>query len=206
MARRKRKTAQQLIAELEADPEWVRGRELRDRAHRERVDELRRAERPIVEDLRRCGAAVDSVGDLVQEEAPYAALLPVLLAHLDKPYPHPVRESIARALAVPEARSFWDQLVVRFESEPEAAVSQVKWALHLAIAAAADVSVLPALIRLAVDRKHGRNRAMFALALGNMAFGKLRDPLARAALNELRGDPDIGVDVRKVMRGKSIVS
>lgn len=169
--------------------------ESRRQESRYKAAEDARAEVPLVQELQAAGAEVSSVWDLVNTKDSYPQLISILFAHLDRPYPQKVREGIARALAVPESRSHWDELVKRYLAETETTTNGMKWALHLAIAAAADISVLDTLIRLAVDRRHGRNRAMFVDALA-----RLNDPRARTALNELAGDPDLADDVRRVMK------
>jgi pimeloyl-ACP methyl ester carboxylesterase len=83
----------------------------------------------------------------------------------------------------------------RENAETDAAANGMKWALHLAIAAAADVSVLEPLIKLACDRRHGRNRALFVDALA-----RIDDPRAKATLEELANDPDLAEDVRRVTK------
>jgi hypothetical protein len=69
----------------------------------------------------------------------------------------------------------------------------MKWALHLAIAAAADASVFDTLIGLTIDRSHERNRAMFV-----DAPARLEVPRTRAALDELADDPALAGDVQRV--------
>lgn len=72
------------------------------------------------------------------------------------------------------------------EPDPGRDVNELKWSLHLAIAAAADPSVLDELIHLACDHRHGAHRSEFVDALARIGGTR-----ARAALDELRGDPDL---------------
>jgi hypothetical protein len=191
VSKRKRQTAEEFIAELQRDRGYLETVRLRDeRIAREEAD-LGRAEQPLVAELRAAGAAVESVWDLVNTKERYPQLVPILLAHLRRDYPKRIREGIARALAVPEARAGWDQLVRAFLAEdgpidPVQGANEMKWCLHLAVAAAADGSVLDELIGLVADRRHGPHRSLFVDALARMS-----DPRARAALEELRGDPDL---------------
>lgn len=189
----KHRTAAELLAELEKDPAFIQQRLEREAALKSKEEEYARAEAPLVEDLRAAGTHVSSVWDLVNTKKPYPKLLPVLFKHLDRLYPERVREGIARALAVPEARSLWHEIVSRYLAEADNTPHGIKWALHLIIAAAADVTVLDTLIRLVCDRRHGRNRALFVDALA-----RIDDPRARAALAELASDPDLEDDVRRV--------
>lgn len=77
--------------------------------------------------------------DLVNAKTPYLKVLPVLLQHLDRPYPEKVFGGIARSLAVPDARPYWNQLVDHYLASTESVPNEVKWALHAAIAEAADM-------------------------------------------------------------------
>lgn len=191
MARQKPMTAEQLMAELAKDPDYKRRVEERNAPIRERAKFLARAEAPVVAALNKAGARIGSVDDLVNSKDKYPELVPTLLEHLDRDYPPELRETIARALAVPGARIGWKQLVRAFNEEPlldsSGNPNQVKWALHLALATAADESVLDELIKMAIDRRrHGENRWLFVHTLA-----KMNDSRAGAALDELRGDPDL---------------
>ena len=88
-------------ARLKNDPDFAREMAARDAERRERVQGLRLAEQPIVQDLRNAGCEVSSVWDLVNTSVPYPDALPVLLAHLQHGgYPDRVMESMGRAMAV----------------------------------------------------------------------------------------------------------
>ncbi len=184
--------------------------------------EWARAEAPLVEALQLAGVPVSSVWNLVNvggrkrpsrpftastdppealwdwldaHGGSYGSVIPLLLDHVQRSYPDRVREGIARALAVPESRSHWEELVSLYLAETDTTTNGMKWALHLAISAAADVTVLDTLIKLACDRRHGRNRALFV-----DAFARIKDPRAQAALAELASDPDLADDVRRVTK------
>ncbi|MBD8898324.1 hypothetical protein [Rhodanobacter sp. DHG33] len=163
--------------------------------------ELRQAEQPLVEDLRAAGFDVESASDLFNRKQvwnkkervrPYLEALPILLRHLGRAYPPAVREGIARALAVPQSRFAWHDLV-RFYRHEEA--DSAKDGLAVAIAAAADQSVLNELIALAKDREQGSSRLLLLSALARSS-----DPKARAALMELGADPDLALEVQIIFR------
>lgn len=193
--RKKKVTASELMDQLNADPEHVARRNEQETAVRRKEAEYARAEMHLVRELRDAGAQVSWVWDLVNTKTPYPQLIPILVSHLDRAYPEKVREGIARALAVPEARVVWNDLVRHYIAETDTGTHGMKWALHLAIAAAADVTVLDPLIRLACDRRHGRNRALFIDALA-----RIDDPRAKAALKELESDPDLAGDIERVIK------
>jgi hypothetical protein len=192
---KKKITSADLMAQLNADPEYVSRIKKQDEAIRAQAEELACAEAPLVDELRHAGVPISSIWDLVNSKENYPQLIPILLAHLDRPYPLKVREGIARALAVKESRPFWNSLVERYLAETDTSSNGMKWALHLAIAASADISVLDILLTLVRDKRHGRNRALFVDALA-----RIDDPRAKATLVELADDPDLHGDVQRVIK------
>jgi hypothetical protein len=188
----KKITAAELMARLHADPEWVAAR-AREEVDRERLtDELRSAEGPLVNELKAVGSDVKSVWDLVNTSVPYPNALPILLEHLQRPYPVPIREGIARALAVPPAKFGWLVFVKLFREEQE---KRVKDALAVAIANTADDDTIKEVIALARDKQLGASRKLLLRALE-----RLKSPLARTALSELDSDPELHPEVQNILR------
>lgn len=191
MKRRKPMTAADFLSQLESDPEYVARR----RAQRERVQqreaELKAVEAPLVEDLRAVGIDVEWSWDLVNRAAPYPEALPVLLQHLERSYPDPVREGIARALAVPDARFAWDTLLRLFRQEPPG--TRAKDGLAVALAAVADDEVVDQVGALLRDVRHGESRVFLVGALG-----RSKTPEARVVLAELQDDPQLRTEIRRV--------
>lgn len=190
-----KETAGELLAELQADPNWVAEKEKRDRELHERSALYRKAEEPLVRDLSLSGVLVLSVWDLVNTKAGYLDALPILLDHLMRPYPERVREGIARALAVPEARIGWKTLLEAFRQETDTTTLGVRWALALALGAAGSDDVLDDVLPLLRDATLGRNRVPLLQILARSL-----DPRANQLLQELRDDEAIGSDVRKTLR------
>jgi len=188
-------TAEELLAELQADPKWVAEQQEREQALRQRTAAYQKAEAPLVEALNRAGVVVASVWDLVNTRAPYPTAVPVLLEHLTRTYPERVREGIARALAVPEARIGWSTLLQAFREETDKTTVGPKWAIALALGAAGTDAVLDDVIALLRDKSLGENRAPLLATLA-----RSRDPRAHKLLEELRDDAAIGHDVKKVLR------
>jgi hypothetical protein len=185
-------TAAELMAKLNADPEFVATRAQAEEERRAREAELRRAEAPLVEALRAAGIAVTSVWDLVNTEAPYAAALPILIDHLQRPYPAVVREGIARALAVPEARLGWDILIRQYRDETE---TRVRDGLAAAIAVATDVDSIDEVYGLVSDVRNGPSRLLLLSALEHST-----DPRSRATLMNLGTDPDLAKEIQVILR------
>lgn len=152
-------SATELVARLEADPEFQRKEAIRDAERRERVAVLRAAEQPIMIDLRAVGVEVDSVWDLVNTSVPYPAALPVLMDHLEcGGYPERVMESLGRALAVKPAVVFWDRLKARWLGAREPGEED---GAAVALAACATKAHLDDLIEFLSVEERGQTRIYF---------------------------------------------
>jgi len=195
---KKKITAAELMAKLNADPEFVAARAAKEAEHQARVSALRVEVSPVLEELRAVGCLVSSASDLMKppypDAAPWPESLPVLLGHLQRDgYSADARELLARALAVPETKALgWDVLTGLYVSEPEC---RVRDGLAAAIAAAADDEVIGDVIALARDVRHGPSRLLLLSALERSA-----DPRARVALTDLAGDPDLTKEIQIILR------
>jgi hypothetical protein len=188
----KRITAGELAARLNADPAFVARRAREEEERERRAAEWRRAEAPLVEELRDAGYPVESAWDLVNTPGSYPRAVTILLAHLARPYPAAVREGIARALAVPEAKVGWNILTQLYREEEDA---RAKDGLAVAIAGAAGDDAIGDVIALASQPQHGPSRVLLLLALQ-----RSNDPRARAALIALRTDPDLKKEIEVILR------
>ena len=134
---------------------------------------------------------MQSAWDLVNTPGSYPTAVPILLEHLPRPLPPAVREGIARALAVPEAKAGWDVLTGLYRHELEA---RVRSGLAAAIAAASDDEVIGDVIALTRDARHGSSRLLLLSALERSA-----DPRARATLMDLGTDPDLTKEIQVIL-------
>jgi hypothetical protein len=190
--RNDRVTAAELLARLGADPGFVARQEQQERARQEQSDDLSRAEAPLVDELRAAGFEVDSVWDLVNISTPYREALPILLKHLHLPYPGRVKEGIARALAVPDAKFGWAQLKELYRSEQSEAARD---GLAVALSAIADDELIGDVINLARDERLGDSRLLLLRALERSL-----EPDARAALMDLGTDPVLAKEIQIILR------
>jgi len=175
-----RRKADEFLASLEADPEYVRRRNDQQRSMDRYMQELHDAEAPLVKDLCAAGVRVESVWDLVNTRAQYPAALPILFQHLQQPYPPSVKGGIARALAVPEAKQWWRTFVELFRSEPSGALNDVKTALAVTLSGTADERVVDDVIDLVEDSSHGEHRIMLLNVLARSSRSAAREALERA--------------------------
>jgi hypothetical protein len=188
-------TAAELVAQLAADPDYLRKTASAEAERQSREQELRRAEEPIVRDLNEVGVGVSSVWDLVNTSDPYPNALPVLLDHLRKGgYPDRVMESLGRALAVEPAAFAWETLrdlylIAEGRGEEEG--------LAVALAASATVAHLDGLIALLHENSRGDSRIHFLRAIKRTGGAKGRDLLA-----SLRSDPMFGREARALLNAR----
>ncbi len=136
-------SAAEFMAELQADPEWVQRRQEQQSRHAARVAhlkaELEPEQAPLLADLADAGLKINSVWDLVNSSECYSNAIPVLCKHLRLVH-HPVlREGIARALTVPEARGVAGcEILEELKRENDMSASSVRWALANALTVMAD--------------------------------------------------------------------
>jgi hypothetical protein len=186
-------TAAELMAQLQNDPEYQRKMQADEAERQVRVQELGRAERPIVADLRNAGIEVDSVWDLVNTSVPYPAALPVLLKHLQLGgYPDRVMESMGRALAVEPAVFAWDALRDLFLKAQGRGEEE---GLAVALAASATSEHLEALIDLLNEDSRSDNRIHFLRPIKRVGGRR-----GREVLESLKSDPLFGKEARALLK------
>lgn len=184
---RKRVTAEELMHELSADPEWFAGAKWRERQAEARSRELAALEAPVVAELRRLGFKVDLISDLHNSRLNYQAAIPLLMSWLPRVADRRVKEEIIRALSVrwakPQAAPLLLEEFRNVEDDPQ---GPLRWAIGNALEVVADESFADDLIDLVRDATYGRSRQMIVLALGRM---KARRPVQ--VLIDLLGDEDV---------------
>lgn len=185
--------ATELINQLQNDPDYQRRMQAAEAVRQARVAELRKAEQPIVSDLRGVGVDVNSVWDLVNTAVPYPTALPMLLKHLEKGgYPDMVMESLGRALAVKPAAFAWDRLRTLYLAAQGRGEEK---GLAVALAASATVEHLPALIDLLGEDSKSDTRIHFLRTIKRLGGQQGRD-----ILEELRSDPLFGKEATALLR------
>ena len=192
MKNKKKVTAAELMAELNADPAYVAARAKEEETRQRIVAELRQAESPLLEDLRSVGISVNSVWDLVNTSTPYSNGLPILLDHLSRSYPGAIREGIARALAVKEAKFAWPKLIFLYQKETD---PKAKDGLAVALAAIADDETIGDVVSLTRDLRNGPSRLLLLRALARSS-----DPNARQTLIKLQNDPELTKEIKVLLR------
>ncbi|MFP5246738.1 MAG: HEAT repeat domain-containing protein, partial [Thermoanaerobaculia bacterium] len=142
----------------------------------------------VAEALRFAGIRVGSVYDLVNSRQSYPSAIPILIRMLHEVQHPRIKEGIARALTVKEARDVAGELVrefrgMRAETGPE---MSAKWAIGNALAVAGSDEVADDVIVLMEDPRHGWSRSMLPLALAHAK--KRRETATQALLRSLSDD------------------
>lgn len=110
--RRKWKTASDLAAELNNDPEYLEIKARKEAKFRERAMRLKSICEPIFEELRAAGFFAESFPDLIQKYAPLSSqAVQILLAHLKESSEVPIQSSLVRALGAAK-KSFDGRILV----------------------------------------------------------------------------------------------
>jgi hypothetical protein len=181
-------TAEELMAQLESDPEWVARRDRREGERRRLAEINRRDAAPVVAELRAAGLEVDSVADLHTRRMNYRHAVPILMRWLPRIDNPAVKEDIVRSLTVEWAKPQAGPLLIdefRRADDPGEELG-LRWAIGNALAEVADDSVFEEVADLASDRSWGRSREMLTVALGNMS-----DPRAVEVLRGLLQDEQV---------------
>jgi hypothetical protein len=149
---------------------------------------LKADDRKVTEALRFAGVRVESVYDLVNSRQQYANAIPVLVRMLHEVRHPRIKEGIARALTVKEARGVASNLVgefraMRAETGPE---MSAKWAIANALTVVGTDDTVDDVIDLMEDPRHGWSRSMLPLALVNAK--RNRDKVVNALLRSLSDD------------------
>ena len=141
MPKRKPVTAAELMAALEADPEWVAQRDAKEREREAQRKVCATDEHDLVREIREAGYDIDSVWDFVNNTphpilerrflGEYPAAYPILVRHLSIPHRKEIREGIIRALTVKDGGSQVEATLLEcFQSETD---DYLRWVLANAL-------------------------------------------------------------------------
>jgi HEAT repeat protein len=205
------KSAAELMAELQKDPDYVARTHEREQQLRASAANYAREVEPVLKDLEASGFGVKTIGELKLSKKEYRSAIPILLYWLPRMSDPQVKEDIVRTLSVPWATPAAAPVLI--EEFRKAKSAELRWAIANGLAVTADDGVFGDLVQLVQDREYGKAREMLAVALGNMqtpdavaalmglldddqlvghavmALGKLRAPAARLRLKELTQHP-----------------
>jgi HEAT repeat protein len=141
---------------------------------------------PVVAALRDAGFVVDTVAELFNKKLDYQTAIPILVEWLRRVANPDVKQDIVRALSVKWARHAAPLLLAEFERADDPTGTGVRWAIGNALEVLAGDEIADGMIKLAMDRRHGRAREMVVVGLG-----KLKDPRVADVLMNLLADDEV---------------
>lgn len=167
-----------------------------ERLRKERRERIAAAEQVVVDELVSAGVIIRSLTDLAivgEKRIRQPAAIRVLATQLDKDLPQHVKEDVVfyLSLARSAAAEAWPILREQYlRCEPD---SEFKRRLGDALAATVTKPRLPELIDLVSDARHGATRRRMLTALK-----RFKDDDAIETLRQLRDDPELGPDARRL--------
>lgn len=180
-----------------------------DRRQREMIIErYRRAESPLLDELRAIGINVRTAWDLREWQEPYQSAIPILIEHLTRDYPPNVRKGIAMALGKKWARELaWEPLVKIYSMEPNlsgpalageiGAPSEPKDQMAVSISEMAKPEDLKEVVGLLENPQNGMSRVLLVRKVARSGSEYAFEALAR-----LSSDPDLKEEVALVLKSK----
>lgn len=143
---------------------------------------------PVLAELAAAGFEVKTIGELRRLGSRAKAAMPIIVKWLTLVSHDPLRVEILGVLSVRWAKAAAPFLIEGFQRAPSApdGLSQYRWTIGNALAEAATDDVFADVVRLARDRRYGRDREMLAVALGRM-----RNPQAVDVLLDLLADDEL---------------
>jgi hypothetical protein len=178
-------TAEELMAQLQQDPEYLQQQAERERAHAERVQRSRAAAEPVVRELRRAGFAVEMPEDLARRYAPVPGpAIDILLAWLPRVEDEGVRVTMVRALAASREPFDGRPLARAFE---ESRSETFRWVIGNTLALAHPTGLAEWVARAVADPASGKARETLAVATARLAPAEVANRTLAPLLDELPG-------------------
>lgn len=149
---RKTITSLEFLKQLENDEVFQQQRSEQEKISRQREQKILEAQAILLKELKSVDIDITSVWELVNTSDSYVPAIPILLRHLRLVYSDAVKDGIARALTVKEARDFSAGSIILNEliSCSEKDFPRAKWAMANAltvVASPADVDGIISLIK-----------------------------------------------------------
>lgn len=190
-------TAGELVTELQSDTAWVSQSQQRNQELAERAARIAREEAPVLSALADVGVITASIWSLWAAAKPDEKGVAVLIEQFHLPYSSTIRDHIARALGVSQARHLaWDFVVAEIRKGHPSEVTQGLFAALAGTAKRDDASLL---VEMLSDERLAPERAMLIPKLMQS-----RQPAVRSALIEIADAPDLrdelGARLRRARR------
>lgn len=168
---RPRRTADDLLSELEQKPEYIERQRERLQQREDKRRRYAKAAEGLLEDLHGAGFTVSTIADLRKRGVGDKRAVAVLAKWLPLVDYIPLKKDIIASLGSPWARPQAARPLIdefhRIDRNDDRSGS-VRWSIGDALERVADQSVLEDVIVIATDRRQGPDRQLFVTALGNM--------------------------------------
>lgn len=204
--RRGPKTADELMAELEADPAYRQRIAERDALHAQRVAENADEFALVRRALDDAGLPSEDFGRFTSGRHPdvirpsvfgFRAAVPVLLDVLPRLTRPVVKEAVVRSLSTAHARPVAaSALLDEFRRTSDGQNPALKWAIGNALSTVTTIQHVDALLELALDRSHGAGRQMVVDRLARFS----KDDRIVQALMSLLADEDVALHAMAGLR------
>jgi HEAT repeat protein len=192
-------TAEELMAELESDPEWVEAQAAEEREIEADEAASRQQQAQLLGELASVGVQVEDVWLLEPSTPNYEQAVPILIDHLGRDYEDAIREGIARALGAKAAARYWAGLVTQYQGLRGEAYPRTRMGLAVALSEMATREQLPDVRRILRDRSWGPGRIFFLRTLT-----RLRAEDRWQLIASLAADPDLEVEAKHMLRQRRL--
>jgi hypothetical protein len=195
--------ANEVIAELERrkreDPAYRAELERAEAERTARAEQRRMASQPVVDDLRSAGVDVDDLYRLYLQPQSYPLAIPVLLNHLQRPYPERVLEDIGNALPFKPDPSWWDDFKRLYVTTASDAVRD---RLAAAMSGCARREHYDDLLALIHNEDLGSSRIYFLRPI-NRIGNRMEAGQGRAVIETVVNDPVLDKEAAAILKGRS---
>lgn len=189
---------QELEDRYRNDPEYRASVDRQEAERRARREELERAERPLVADLRAAGIPVDSVWDLYEHPGLGETAYPLLVKHLRLAYPDRILNGIARGFTKGVARRHWQELLHIYltEDRPDA-----RDGLAATLSGCAVRRQYSDLLAILENEALGETRIYFLRPV-NRIGDRMDAGAGRKVIERFANDPQLGTEASRILQGR----
>lgn len=195
-------TAAELEQELEdryrKDPEYRASVDRQEAERRARREELARAERPLVNDLRAAGIPAGSAWELYQHPELGETAYPLLVKHLPLDYPDRILNGIARGFTKATARRHWHELLSLYLVEDRA---EARDGLAATLSGCAVRTHYTDLIAILENEALGETRIYFLRPV-NRIGNRMGASAGRKVIERFANDPQLGTEANRILQGR----
>ena len=191
MTKKNNLTAQELLARLSRDPEFLANEDRRAKSRALREAKHREIERPVLQDLESLGLKVSSITDLVRDYAPLGSdVTNLLLSWIPRIENESVNEGLVRALAAAAEPFDGCALIEVFENTQS---EEFRWAIANTMAEGRPYGVADWLMEVVPDPSYGKAREMLLLALSRLVVNQRANDVLLAVFDQLPGHAAAGL-------------